>query len=158
MRELESIHGNKIEFVDGFKELRCNSGVKLDSLLKKKLKIISYIDDIPCSPCAIKKIKIWQSEIRAIDSDVPYIIVLNSDSRSFVDMMDSISLSYPLMYYDSKIFGIKNKLEGLLARNRTFLLDKDDKVIVIGEPFGMKAMSKLYKKYIDSLLYNNLDY
>ncbi len=154
IKELEELHGKKIVFVEGFKEIPCNSDMKLDTLLRKKIKIVSYINDISCSPCAIKNLKLWQSEIKALNRDVAYIIVLHSDNHSFTDMIDSVSLSYPLMYYDSKIFGEKNNLEELLARNRTFLLDKDDKVIVIGEPFGMKAVSKLYKKCIDSLLYS----
>ena len=67
-------------------------------------------------------------------------------------MTDSISLDLPIMYYNSNEFGESNKLNALLALNRTFLLNKDNKVVLVGEPFGREKLSKLYKKCIDSLM------
>jgi hypothetical protein len=55
------------------------------------------------------------------------------------------------MYYDSKVFGEKNNLEEVLARNRTFLLNKENKIILVGEPIGREKLTQLYKKCIDSL-------
>lgn len=142
----------KISFVEGYTELQCNSKIKLDSLLKKEIKIVSYIDDIQCSSCAVKALNIWQSEIRDIDKDVAYIIVVHTDDHAFIDMTDTISLDLPIMYYNSNEFGESNKLNALLARNRTFLLNKDNEVVLVGEPFGREKLSKLYKKCIDSLM------
>lgn len=66
-------------------------------------------------------------------------------------MTDSLSLDLPLMFYDSSIFEEKNKIKGLLARNRTFLLNKDNEIVLAGEPFGREKLTKLYQKCIDSL-------
>ena len=55
------------------------------------------------------------------------------------------------MFYDSKIFGEKNNLENVLARNRTFLLNKENEIVLVGEPLGREKLAQLYKKCIDSL-------
>lgn len=155
--EIRGLSNQKISFVEGFTELRCNSSVKLDSLLKKEIKIVSYIDNIPCTSCALRTLKLWQREINNIDNDIAYIIVVYADDRTFINMADTISLDLPLMYYDSNKFGESNNLEGLLARNRTFLLNKDNKVVLVGEPFGRDKLAKLYKRCIDSLMIANMD-
>ena len=149
--EIEMLSNHKISFVDGFVELQCNSNVQLDSLLNKDIKIISYISNISCSACGVKTLKIMQREMKNIDDRIAYIIVLYSDNQSFLEMTDSLSLDLPLMFYDSKIFGEKNNLENVLARNRTFLLNKENEIVLVGEPLGREKLAQLYKKCIDSL-------
>ena len=55
------------------------------------------------------------------------------------------------MYYESDAFSEKNNLGYKLARNKTFLLNKDNEIILVGEPFGHEKLTRLYKKYIDSI-------
>ena len=59
------------------------------------------------------------------------------------------------MYYDTDIFESENKLKGKLACNKTFLLNKDNEIVLVGEPFGREKITKLYQKYIGSL---NIEY
>ena len=47
------------------------------------------------------------------------------------------------------------KLKGKLACNKTFLLNKDNEIVLVGEPFGREKITKLYQKYIGSL---NIEY
>jgi len=149
--EIEMLSKQSITFVDGFVELPCNSDVKLDSLLKKNVKIVSYLTDISCTSCGVKTLKIWQEELQKIDKRVVPVIVVHSTNQEFRKMTDSLSLDLPLMYYDSKIFGEKNNLEEVLARNRTLLLNKENEIILVGEPIGRDKLTQLYKKCIDSL-------
>lgn len=151
-QEVKGLTGQKIEFPKGYVELTCNSQFKLDTLTKQEIKIVSYYGEVVCTPCCAKNLKIWQNEIKEIDKDIAYIIVAHSpDKEEFVNFADSLYLDYPLMYYDSDVFGKQNKLEDILARNRTFLLNKDNEIVLVGEPFGREQLSKLYKKCIDSL-------
>lgn len=62
--EIEMLSNQKISFVDGYVELHCNSDIKLDSLLKRKIKVVSYVTDISCSSCGVKTLKIYQREIK----------------------------------------------------------------------------------------------
>lgn len=149
--EIEMLSKQSITFVDGFVELPCNSSIKLDSILKKDVKIVSYLTDISCTSCGVKTLRIWQKDLQKIDKRVVPIIVVHSQNQEFQKITDSLSLDLPLMYYDSKVFGEKNNLEEVLARNRTFLLNKENKIILVGEPIGREKLTQLYKKCIDSL-------
>lgn len=67
---------------------------------------------------------------------------------------DSMHLSVPLLYYDCDVFGRVNELD-VLARNKTFLLDRDDNIVLVGEPFYIRAFLILSiwqvdKKYLKS--------
>lgn len=44
-------------------------------------------------------------------------------------------------------FNKANKLE-ILARNKTFLLDGDNRVVVVGEPFGNEKLWQVYDQAI----------
>ncbi len=63
---------------------------------------------------------------------------------------DSMHLSVPLLYYDCDVFGRVNELD-VLARNKTFLLDRDDNIVLVGEPFYNERLSLLYKRMVKSL-------
>lgn len=152
IQEVKQMSHREIVFPNGYIELRCNSSLKLDSLLKQKLKIISYMDNVICSSCLDNILASWQDEIKSINENISYIIIVHStDKKTILESSKSLSLDYPIMYYESNIFGKVNKLEDLLARNKTFLLDKDNKIILVGEPYGREKLSKLYVWCIDSL-------
>ena len=120
--------------------------------MRQDIKIVSYYGEVVCTSCCEKNLKRWQDEIKKIDKDVAYIIVAHSsDNKEFMDFADSLSLDFPLMLYKSDIFEKYNNLEDVLARNRTFLLNKDNEIILVGEPFGREKLTKLYARCIDSL-------
>ena len=59
-------------------------------------------------------------------------------------------LPTPLMFYDSEVFKTENRLD-VLARNKTFLLDQDNKIVLVGEPFNNQKLLNLYVKEIQIL-------
>lgn len=153
IRDIKRLTHQRIFFPNGYVELPCNSHKRLDSLIKQDIKIVSYYGEVVCTSCCAKNLKMWQENIKKIDKDVAFIIVAHSaDNNEFMEFSDSLSLEYPLMYYKTNIFGENNNLEDVLAKNRTFLLNKDNKIVLVGEPFGRDQLSKLYKKCIDSLM------
>ena len=47
-----------------------------------------------------------------------------------------------------------NKLTNILARNRTFLLDAQNHIILVGEPLNNPQLWKLYKNRIQTLIHH----
>lgn len=160
INEVKELSHRKITFCDGYKELPCNSKLSLGNLIKQDIKIITYMDNISCTSCGIKTLKLWQKEIKELNKDVAYIIILHSDyDDKIFEMTKRLSLDFPLMYYDSKVFEERNGLKGILACNKTFLLNKNNEIILVGEPFGREKLTNLYRKHINSLnmtYYDNL--
>ena len=114
--------------------------------------MVSYYGNAVCTSCCAKNLRMWQDEIQRIDKDVAYIVVVQSyEGLDFLNFTDSLTLDFPVMFYDSDVFGETNKLDDILARNRTFLLNRDNEIVLVGEPFGREKLSKLYKRCIDSL-------
>ena len=150
--EIKRLYYQEIYFPKGYVEIKCKSSFFMDSMLNNNIKIITYVDDIICTSCLANELNIWQNEIKKIDTEVPYIIVVCSGTdNDFVAFADSLSITYPIMCYKTDVFGICNNLSDILDRNKTFLLNEDNRVILVGEPFGRKKLSKLYKRCIDSV-------
>lgn len=111
--EIKELSHRKILFCEGYKELPCNSNFPLEELLNKDVKIITYMDNISCTLCGSKTLKLWQKEIKQLNKDVAYIIILHSDyDDKIFEMTENLSLDFPLMYYDTDIFESENKLKG----------------------------------------------
>ena len=71
------------------------------------------MDNISCTSCGSKTLKLWQKEIKQLNKDVAYIIILHSDyDDKIFEMTENLSLDFPLMYYDTDIFESENKLKG----------------------------------------------
>lgn len=150
--EIKELMHRKIEFCKGYKEFTCKSKFSLDSLLLQELKIVTYMDKLSCSSCGVRMLRQWQHEAKQINQQIPYIVIVHSDRTSdMLYMLDTLSLDYPIMYYESDIFSEKNNLGDKLARNKTFLLNKNNEIILVGEPFGHERLTRLYKKCIDSI-------
>ena len=151
IREIKELSGREIIFPSGYVSLSCDKSLSIDSLLMQNIKIVSYIDDLPCTECGVRMLHSWIDDICDIDPKVSYIIVVQTQQKkSLFESIDSMQLARPLMYYDTPVFGDINNLD-VLARNKTFLLNRDNKIVLVGEPWNNEKLSKLYSQAIDSL-------
>lgn len=150
-KEIRELTGREIAFPDGYVSLSCHDSLSVDPLLEVDIKIVSYIDNLPCTSCGVKMLHAWIEEVKEIDPEVAYVIVVQTQEKDVLfENIDSMHLLCPLMYYDTSVFGDMNELD-VLARNKTFLLNKENKIVLVGEPFGNEKLTQLYRKTIASL-------
>ncbi len=151
VKEVRALSGREILFPKGYCSLSYQNSMPIDSLLATDIKIVSYINDLPCTSCGVRMLHTWIEQVKQIDPEVAYVIVVQTPQKDVLfNNIDSMRLPYPLLYYEDSVFGEVNKLD-VLARNKTFLLDKKNRIVVVGEPFGNEKLSQLYKKAIASL-------
>ena len=151
IKEVQALTGREISFPAGYVSLSYHDSLSVDSLLAKDIKLVSYIDNLPCTSCGVRMLHAWIEEMKEIDPKVAYVIVVQTQEKDVLfENIDSMHLPCPLMYYDTSIFGEENELD-VLARNKTFLLNKENRIVLVGEPFGNEKLSQLYKKTIASL-------
>lgn len=149
--EIRNLFGRQITFPTGYVSLSYHDSLSVDSLLTKDIKMVSYIDDLPCTSCGVRMLRSWAEEVKEIDPEMAYVIVVQTQEKDVLfENIDSMRLSCPLMYYDTSVFGEVNKLD-VLARNKTFLLNKENKIVLVGEPFNNEKLSQLYRKAVTSL-------
>lgn len=112
-------------------------------------KIIIIIDG-SCDAC-ISKLKWWNKFISDVENfDVKFLIIIESDSgfSLFEWMMEQENIiNYPVFLNDDYSFSRKNKIP---SNNnfKTFLVDSNNKILLIGDPYNNKKMEELYLKII----------
>ena len=89
IRDIKRLTHQTIDFPKGYVELTCNSQMRLDSLIQKDVKIVSYYGDIVCTSCCAKSLKRWQDEIKEIDENVAFVIIARSVDNKAVEVFSN---------------------------------------------------------------------
>lgn len=152
IEEIKDLNGRIIQFPE-YEVLACDSASIHDYDFRLDgIKLVSYLDKVPCSPCIISMLQDWAEEVKEeLGVGFSYIIVLQADDRQ--ELLNAIRVCQfrtPIIYYANSTFTDINKLH-VLARNKTFLLSSDNKITVVGEPFGNKKLWNVYKRAINQL-------
>ncbi|WP_455508961.1 hypothetical protein [Butyricimonas paravirosa] len=119
-------------------------------MLDKEFKLLTIIDTNNCTGCRLKLYE-WDrciKEIDTVNSNVAFLFVVHVKNYSVVDIIKKQNkFTYPIFYdYKNKI-GQLNKFP-TNPRFQTFLLDKNNKVVLLGNPIGNHRMWKLYKQVL----------
>ncbi|MCL2074080.1 MAG: hypothetical protein FWH18_09170 [Marinilabiliaceae bacterium] len=115
-------------------------------LWDKPYKIFTYIDSIGCTACNMNLYG-WKGIIQLCKQeqfDVGFIFAVHSSNyNSFDADIVMYSFDYPIIYDYNNDFDKLNNFPP--APYRTFLLDKDNKVLLVGSPIGNIEMWEKYK-------------
>ena len=137
--ELNDIYGTKISLCSDW-----------DS--KSGLKLISYIDSTECLPCVVRNVQIWRDldEILFSKYNIPITFVVAPkfyDSNKDAELLCFIENSYPLYSDSNNVFRHKY----LFLKNnvyRTFLVNDNNEIILVGSPILSDELFAIYKKRI----------
>ena len=121
-----------------------------------KYKVLVYVDSVGCTSCKLQLSK-WQELIAHVDSatngNIPFIFVFQSkDDRELRYILKRDNFDRPVCIDRGDGFDKLNKFPQEITF-QTFLLDKDNKVKVIGNPVHNLAVRDLYLKQITGMQY-----
>mgnify|MGYP002614338951 FL=1 len=119
-------------------------------------KVLVYVDSVGCTSCKLQLPK-WQELIAHVDSatngNVPFIFVFQSkDDRELRYILKRDNFDRPVCIDRNNRFDELNQFPQDITF-QTFLLDKDNKVKVIGNPVHNLAVRDLYLKQITGIQY-----
>jgi hypothetical protein len=121
----------------------------------KPYKILTYLDTVGCTSCQFKQY-LWK---KTIDScminqlNVGFLFVIHtSDFELFEYDLIASGFNYPVIYDRLNEFGKLNHFSS--TPYNTFLLDKNNNVLLVGSPINNSKMWELYKKTINQLNIN----
>jgi len=152
--QAKKLYGKKIKFPKEYLSVATNEGTtSINTELAKPLKIVTYLDKNSCSECALKILKHWEELLQELsDYSIGFVpVVYPNDITDLKETLQVLQIDFPLFYDKENKFLKINKLEKTLARNRSFLLSADNKIIVIGEPLASGELWQVYKNSMKRL-------
>ena len=119
------------------------------TIKEPQFQIISYADSIGCMSCKLK-LKQWKPFIEELNTyyNVSTLFVFQAEvSQEIKYMLKRNNFNYPVVFDEGDSFNTLNSLP-TNDEFRTFLLDKDNKVLAIGNPIYNPKIRDLYLKII----------
>lgn len=123
-------------------------------------KIVTYIDSTGCTGCKMK-LKEWDSFIDKLklksDISLNFIMIISHNNESFVkEIINNNQFLHPYSIEKNNSFFTINKLSKSRKLN-TFLLDRENKIIALGNPIVNPKIATIYEKFILEDLITNTD-
>lgn len=130
--------------------------IKNNPEYRQQYKILNYIDTNGCSMCRLKlyEWKLLKRELDSLQINFPIIFIAYLKDYHNLKAMQKIN-KFPIPIIQDST-GIMNKANNF-PRNpllQTFLLDNNNKVLIMGNPINNQQLLKLYKQEIKKNLYN----
>ena len=110
-----------------------------------KYKILSYVDSIGCISCKLHLVR-WESFIKEVDSisDTPFLFYFHpKDVGELKYILLRDNFSYPVCIDKNDTLNKMNHFPDNMAF-QTFLLDKENKVVALGNPIHNPRVKELY--------------
>lgn len=120
---------------------------------KKRLKysIVCYMDSAGCTSCKLQP-QLWKKYISLLytadGEKVPVLFFMHPRNKhELIDLLENTYFNYPVCIDEDDAFNRLNHFPSDMSF-QTFLLDKDNKVIAIGNPVHNLKLGELYLQII----------
>lgn len=111
---------------------------------------VVYVDSTQCSPCFINRLDEWK-EMLKLENDkqnpVRFLFIMEprkNESKTIYDQLNEVGFCHSVLIDDKYIFRKSNPQIPEDALYHTFLLDKYNKVILVGNPLHSEKIKKLF--------------
>ena len=119
-------------------------------------KMVVYADSVGCTSCGISKMHIWEplmTYAETFKGELKFHFIFStSKSNNIRNALKNNSFCYPVLIDEKKEF---EKINPHLPKNKSmhsFLLDKNNNVIMVGNPIQNKEIEKLFYQQTQDLL------
>ena len=139
---VKKLTGKELVFTDNlFADTPKDDQSYQDVFQRKSPKIVTLVN-FDCGPCR-ESIKKWKEYLNG--KNITFILIVRGgDEKFYNDIRSKESSSFRYIYYDSdNVFELTNKIPQD-TRLRTFLINSENKIRIIGNPLFNKAIAKLY--------------
>ena len=150
-RLVQEWQGKEIIFPEGLVFTRFVKDTVDYQIPESKFKVLVYVDSIGCISCKLQLYK-WKSFIAHVDSatggNVPFLFFFQSkDDKEIRYLLKRDNFSHLVCIDHDNRMNAKNDFPQEQAF-QSFLLDKDNRVKVIGNPIHNLAIQELYLKHL----------
>jgi hypothetical protein len=118
-----------------------------DSIESKEFKILLYTDSTGCTRCK-SRMYIWQNYIEELGNQVNFLFYFYpKNEESLLSMLKLEIFNYPVFIDNNDKLNKLNKFSNN-SMFQCFLLDKNNKILAMGNPVNNPQIWKLYKQII----------
>jgi len=121
-----------------------------NDIFSKKFKVLIYVDSIGCTACKFKLFE-WGEIIKKVlknNSNVSFLFYVHSNDYVKLEEFTQINkFIYPIIYDKADKLNRLNHLPDNL-RFHTFLLNQNNKIVLVGNPVGNPKLLDLYLQQI----------
>ena len=114
-------------------------------------KIVTYVDSVGCTSCKLQ-LERWETFIKDVDSvmngSVPFVFVFHPKNvKELRHILRGHAFNYPVFFDEKDDFNVLNRFPSEMLF-QTFLLDKENKVMALGNPVLNPQIKDLYLKQL----------
>lgn len=148
IKEIRHLSGKRINFNMPMWTITADTVIhNADKALSAPVKLVTYLGNNSCTECMFKIMDAWNMISDSLNISTELITVVYPDSiENIQSLLKKMHLKNTLLYDVENKYLKENGLDKVLARNRTLLLDKDNRVLLVGEPFNRHSLIDLIKK------------
>lgn len=135
---------------------RLDSGSHLNNTKKRQFSFVIYTDSTQCSPCFIKGLTEWNDILRLENSnehDIQFFFIIEprkNDTGLLLKKIKQSGFKHSVLVDNKSLFLKANPQIPKEAIYHTFLLDKNNNIILVGNPLINEDVKKLlYRRLND---------
>ena len=160
IRDIEQLKSQRIILPTDLKPIWDGRDTIVTDFINVPVKMVIWYDSLICASCEVNRMYEWGQIISSADSLSQWfsIIYLFTPKNGDVDQVEvklkADAFNYPIFIDHNAAFVKQNKL----PKNRhlhSFLLDKENKVVIVGSPLHNPQLWELYKRTINKLISND---
>lgn len=149
---LVSLRNRHIQFPNNL--VSCINGVQSPHAYvfgESEYKMVVYTDSSGCTPCKFPTSEwgYYINQLQILSRNINFVFIFQKESAILEEEFRIQGIYWPIIYDTANLFIQKNNLP-TSARFHTFLLDKNEKIILVGSPVKNKKVWQLYKEMIKS--------
>lgn len=122
----------------------------INNIWKSEFKLVVYKDSMSCTPCFIETLPQWENILNKYDSKKLSILFILSPTKTKENdlrlLLQFSDFKYPVILDFEKSFRSANLQIPENKLFHTFLLDKNNKVVLVGDPLNNIEINNLFKK------------
>jgi len=154
--------GKQIALSSSWKTMLNGRDTVLTGFTEAPVKLVVYHDSVMCGSCEAGRMHEWNNIVAYADSLAPWFSIIYLFTPKRADLgririaLRADRFNYPIFVDQNATFVKQNPN---LPKNRqlhSFLLDKNNRVVLVGNPLHNPTLWQLYKKTIQQMINNDV--
>lgn len=159
-KQMEEFARKEVVVPNGIKQILAGRDTVVLDTAANVARLIVWTDSIACSTCSLDKLFEYAEIIdfhEVAKEDIFPIFVFSPPRAKVLELLwalETLPLDYPILIDEDQAFPAANPHIPTDSRFHTFLLDKNGKVVLVGDPVNNPPLWELYKTTITTLIEN----